>query len=56
MLVTNMGITVITSSQRLKTSFINLQRLALIPFHSLELKNIVVQGKWELCVIHQFGR
>nr|CAB3497253.1 unnamed protein product [Digitaria exilis] len=41
---------------KLKTSFINLQRLALIPFHSLELKIIVVQGKWELCAIHQFGR
>ncbi|CAO1943177.1 unnamed protein product [Urochloa humidicola] len=42
-LATNMGITVITSSQR----------PALIPFHSLELKLIDGEGKWELCAIHQ---
>nr|CAB3479540.1 unnamed protein product [Digitaria exilis] len=42
-LATNMGITVITSSQR----------PALIPFHSLELKLIDGEGKWELCEIHQ---
>ncbi|KAL5228706.1 hypothetical protein ABZP36_016971 [Zizania latifolia] len=42
-LATSMGITVITSSQR----------PALIPFHSLELKLIDGEGKWELCAIHQ---
>ncbi|KAK3163104.1 hypothetical protein QOZ80_1BG0097720 [Eleusine coracana subsp. coracana] len=42
-LATNMGITVITSSQR----------PALIPFHSLELKLIDGEGKWELCNIRQ---
>ncbi|PUZ52854.1 hypothetical protein GQ55_5G006800 [Panicum hallii var. hallii] len=41
-IATNMGITVITSSQR----------PALIPFHSLELKLIDGEGKWELCAIH----
>jgi len=42
-IATNIGITVITSSQR----------PALIPFHSLELKLIDGEGKWELCAIHQ---
>ncbi|KAG8053836.1 hypothetical protein GUJ93_ZPchr0001g31992 [Zizania palustris] len=42
-LATSMGMTVITSSQR----------PALIPFHSLELKLIDGEGKWELCSIHQ---
>ncbi|KAF6987268.1 hypothetical protein CFC21_004926 [Triticum aestivum] len=40
-LATNMGITVITSSQR----------PALIPFHSVELKLIDGEGNWELCEI-----
>ncbi|KAK1691716.1 hypothetical protein QYE76_008413 [Lolium multiflorum] len=40
-LATNMGITVITSSQR----------PALIPFHSAELKLIDGEGNWELCEI-----
>ena len=86
-LATNMGITVITSSQvsihhtllissrqfpccspsqfksflpicciRMTESLcllICLQRPALIPFHSLELKLIDGEGKWELCSIHQ---
>jgi hypothetical protein len=30
-----------------------LQRPALIPFHSLELKLIDGEGKWELCAINQ---
>uniref|UniRef100_A0A0E0N824 ABC transporter domain-containing protein n=1 Tax=Oryza rufipogon TaxID=4529 RepID=A0A0E0N824_ORYRU len=42
-IATSMGITVITSSQR----------PALIPFHSLELKLIDGEGKWELCTINQ---
>ncbi|KAG2615837.1 hypothetical protein PVAP13_3NG049812 [Panicum virgatum] len=42
-LATNMGITVITSSQR----------PALIPFHALELKLIDGEGNWELCSIRQ---
>nr|CAB3463584.1 unnamed protein product [Digitaria exilis] len=42
-LATNMGITVITSSQR----------PALIPFHALELKLIDGEGNWELCSIQQ---
>ncbi|OAY82490.1 ABC transporter D family member 1 [Ananas comosus] len=42
-LANEMGITVITSSQR----------PALIPFHSLELKLIDGEGKWELCLINQ---
>ncbi|WOL12539.1 hypothetical protein Cni_G21306 [Canna indica] len=42
-LAREMGITVITSSQR----------PALIPFHSLELKLIDGEGKWELCAINQ---
>ncbi|CAM0885409.1 unnamed protein product [Alopecurus aequalis] len=42
-LATDMGITVVTSSQR----------PALIPFHSLELKLIDGEGKWELCAINQ---
>ncbi|XBI65156.1 hypothetical protein VPH35_045076 [Triticum aestivum] len=42
-LATNMGITVITSSQR----------PALIPFHVLELKLIDGEGNWELCSIRQ---
>ncbi|KAK3140985.1 hypothetical protein QOZ80_5AG0408580 [Eleusine coracana subsp. coracana] len=42
-LATDMGITVITSSQR----------PALIQFHSLELKLIDGEGNWELCKIHQ---
>ncbi|KAL6853964.1 hypothetical protein ACP4OV_019993 [Aristida adscensionis] len=42
-LATSMGITVVTSSQR----------PALIPFHSLELKLIDGEGRWELCAIHQ---
>jgi hypothetical protein len=33
--------------------FIYLQRPALIPFHSLELKLIDGEGKWELCTIRQ---
>ncbi|KAJ3698082.1 hypothetical protein LUZ61_001787 [Rhynchospora tenuis] len=41
-LAKEMGITVITSSQR----------PALIPFHSLELKLIDGEGKWELCEIN----
>ncbi|VAH69909.1 unnamed protein product [Triticum turgidum subsp. durum] len=41
-LATDMGITVVTSSQR----------PALIPFHSLELKLIDGEGKWELCSIN----
>ncbi|VAH86069.1 unnamed protein product [Triticum turgidum subsp. durum] len=41
-LATDMGITVVTSSQR----------PALIPFHSLELKLIDGEGKWELCAIN----
>ena len=82
-IATNIGITVITSSQvsvgiyhtlscwQLPTQFLslfltcevhvtetfflilNLQRPALIPFHSLELKLIDGEGKWELCAIHQ---
>uniref|UniRef100_A0ACD5ZKT0 Uncharacterized protein n=1 Tax=Avena sativa TaxID=4498 RepID=A0ACD5ZKT0_AVESA len=40
-LATDMGITVITSSQR----------PALIPFHSVELKLIDGEGNWELCEI-----
>lgn len=91
-LATNMGITVITSSQvsriihHIHTLLISswqfpccspsrfmsflpiceiiqmieslcliicLQRPALIPFHSLELKLIDGEGKWELCSIHQ---
>ncbi|RLN30392.1 ABC transporter D family member 1 [Panicum miliaceum] len=42
-LATNMGITVITSSQR----------PALIPFHAMELKLIDGEGNWELCSIRQ---
>ncbi|KAJ3683851.1 hypothetical protein LUZ60_014078 [Juncus effusus] len=42
-LASEMGITVITSSQR----------PALIPFHSSELKLIDGEGKWELCEINQ---
>ncbi|CAL9054400.1 unnamed protein product [Musa banksii] len=42
-LANEMGITVITSSQR----------PALIPFHSMELKLIDGEGKWELCAIDQ---
>ncbi|XP_062230488.1 ABC transporter D family member 1-like [Phragmites australis] len=42
-IATNMGITVITSSQR----------PALLPFHSLELKLIDGEGNWELCAIQQ---
>ncbi|XP_072974928.1 ABC transporter D family member 1 [Typha angustifolia] len=42
-LANKMGITVITSSQR----------PALIPFHSLELKLIDGEGRWELCAINQ---
>ncbi|KAI5001649.1 hypothetical protein ZWY2020_026299 [Hordeum vulgare] len=41
-LATDLGITVVTSSQR----------PALIPFHSLELKLIDGEGKWELCSIN----
>ncbi|WOL12707.1 ABC transporter D family member 1-like isoform X1 [Canna indica] len=40
-LANEMGITVITSSQR----------PALMPFHSIELKLIDGEGKWELCTI-----
>ncbi|XP_024314654.1 ABC transporter D family member 1 [Brachypodium distachyon] len=43
-LATDMGITVVTSSQR----------PALIPFHSSELKLIDGEGKWELCAINQY--
>uniref|UniRef100_A0A1D1Z638 ABC transporter D family member 1 n=2 Tax=Anthurium amnicola TaxID=1678845 RepID=A0A1D1Z638_9ARAE len=42
-LANELGITVITSSQR----------PALIPFHSMELRLIDGEGKWELSVIHQ---
>ncbi|XP_039123082.1 ABC transporter D family member 1-like isoform X1 [Dioscorea cayenensis subsp. rotundata] len=42
-LATEMGITFITSSQR----------PALIPFHSMELRLIDGEGKWELCTINQ---
>ncbi|KAG1331147.1 ABC transporter D family member 1-like [Cocos nucifera] len=42
-LANEMGITVITSSQR----------PALIPFHSMELKLVDGEGKWELCAINQ---
>ncbi|XP_074591674.1 ABC transporter D family member 1-like [Curcuma longa] len=42
-LANEMGITVITSSQR----------PALLPFHSMELKLIDGEGKWELCEINQ---
>ncbi|CAL9173750.1 unnamed protein product [Musa hybrid cultivar] len=42
-LANDMGITVITSSQR----------PALIPFHAMELKLIDGEGKWELCAINQ---
>nr|XP_029122470.1 ABC transporter D family member 1 isoform X2 [Elaeis guineensis] len=42
-LANEMGITVITSSQR----------PALIPFHSMELKLVDGEGKWELCEINQ---
>ncbi|KAG1369924.1 putative ABC transporter D family member 1 [Cocos nucifera] len=42
-LAKEMGITVITSSQR----------PALIPFHSMELKLVDGEGKWELCKIDQ---
>ncbi|KAJ0976938.1 hypothetical protein J5N97_012412 [Dioscorea zingiberensis] len=40
-IATEMGITVITSSQR----------PALIPFHSMELRLVDGEGKWELCSI-----
>ncbi|XP_008781581.2 ABC transporter D family member 1-like [Phoenix dactylifera] len=42
-LANEMGITVITSSQR----------PALIPFHSMELKLVDGEGNWELCTINQ---
>ncbi|XP_042458398.1 ABC transporter D family member 1 isoform X2 [Zingiber officinale] len=42
-LANEMGITVITSSQR----------PALLPFHSMELKLIDGEGKWELCEINE---
>ncbi|XP_008807661.1 ABC transporter D family member 1-like isoform X2 [Phoenix dactylifera] len=42
-LANEMGITVITSSQR----------PALIPFHSMELKLVDGEGRWELCAINQ---
>ncbi|KAF8734325.1 hypothetical protein HU200_014549 [Digitaria exilis] len=48
-----MGITVITSSQVSITQYKSSFRPALIPFHSLELKLIDGEGKWDLCAIHQ---
>ncbi|KAF5960513.1 hypothetical protein HYC85_001722 [Camellia sinensis] len=44
-LASNMGITVVTSSQR----------PALIPFHSTELRLIDGEGKWELRAINQWA-